>query len=168
MAVAPPLASQSDLAALVEDLDSSSDSPRAGVLLRMASALVRQAAGRTFVVEASDPPVLIADVPEVAWSITLAAAQRAWENPQGTSSTTISIDDFSQTDRLSDAAVAGVELTDLGLLKPTTAGGVGGLGVLSTTRCEPGEFPLDTLWLETTAGGTDYPAFSIDDSILYS
>lgn len=70
------LASPSDLGEFLQ-LSIEEDDARAVLVLRMASAAVCQVAGS--VSDAWE----IDDVPEVAWSVTLAAAARLWANPTG-------------------------------------------------------------------------------------
>lgn len=158
MAVLPALAPVSDLANLVEDFDEAADTARAGLKLRQASALVREAAAQTWMT-ADDPPVLDV-VPEVAWTITLEAAKRGFDNPRGSQSFTI--DDF--TDRLGDAAVTGVYLTEqetalLGKLRASGTNDFGGLQTFSTTR-DIDDALLDTTWVRV-AGEPDDQLFPL-------
>lgn len=143
MAVPLLLASVSDLAALVDDLDlaTTADVTRATVRLRQASALVRDAAGQTWLTE-DDPPVL-ALIPEIAWTITLEAAKRGWDNPSAAGSTTI--DDFTERD-IGTVMLTEDEVARLGRLRPVNASGLGGLGVISTTRDDFDPF-LNTTWI---------------------
>lgn len=70
------LASPSDLGEFLQ-LSIEEDDARAVLVIRMASAAVCQVAGS--VSDAWE----IGDVPEVAWSVTVAAAARLWANPTG-------------------------------------------------------------------------------------
>ncbi|RTL03898.1 MAG: hypothetical protein EKK62_17325 [Acidimicrobiia bacterium] len=70
------LASPSDLGELLQ-LSIDEDDARAVLVIRMASAAVCRVAGS--VSDAWE----IGDVPEVAWTVTLAAAARLWVNPAG-------------------------------------------------------------------------------------
>ncbi|WP_329520512.1 hypothetical protein [Spirillospora sp. NBC_01491] len=75
----PLLATPAELADEVDDA-SVADSPRAVRLLSRASALVRAYTGRTFTDDNGD---LVEPVPDAVHEVVLAAAARAWRNPQG-------------------------------------------------------------------------------------
>jgi hypothetical protein len=163
----PTLASVSDLAALVDHLDGSADQARASVVLKQASGLVRQAAGQPDDPDSTDAWVdgdgNAKPVPVVAWTITLEAAKRGWNNPSGLGSFTI--DDY--TERPGDAAIAGLELTEaelaaLAKLRPSGSTGFGGISVMSTTR-DVADPLLDTTWVRVLGEPDDelfplYPA----------
>lgn len=67
------------------------------------------------VTDAGGTALLEGTIPSRVTAITFEAAARAYRNPQGLTSTTTSIDDWSRTERReggSDATAAGVYLTD--------------------------------------------------------
>lgn len=74
----PPLATADELADEVDD-EAAKTSPRAARLLSRASALVRAYTGQTWV----DDSGALTDVPDAAREVVLAAAARAWRNPEG-------------------------------------------------------------------------------------
>ena len=74
----PALASPSDLAAFLK-VAIDDDDASAELVLRLASAQVRQAANLTWLDDEGD----LADVPEVAFTVCLQAAARGWLNPSG-------------------------------------------------------------------------------------
>jgi hypothetical protein len=79
----PPLATIDEFNALiVGDVKPGDDTDRANALIAAASSLVRFEAGTNWVDEAG----LLTAVPDVAVTITLAAATRAWYNPAQISS----------------------------------------------------------------------------------
>ena len=92
MAAPTPLAEVNDLAGwLGESIAAGADTVRAGWALRMASALVRAEAGRTWLTEAG----ALDDPPEVAVLTTLAAAGRAYVNPDGGTVVSESLEDYN-------------------------------------------------------------------------
>lgn len=79
----PPLATIEEFNALiVGDVKPGDDTDRANALLAAASSLVRFEAGNNWV----DETGALTGVPDVATTITLAAATRAWYNPAGVAS----------------------------------------------------------------------------------
>lgn len=127
------LASTSDLGALLGASIDDSDA-RAVLVLRMASGQVRDAAGLTWET---------GGVPEVAWTVTLAAAARGYSNPTGA--------DDLKTGPFAASFSAGVLLTDeererVAALNPSTPPG------LSSVR-------VKAPW---GASGTHYPGYQYD------
>jgi hypothetical protein len=76
----PALASPSDLAAFL-NVAIDDDDARAALLLRLASSLVRQAAGEAWVDSEGD----LDNPPDVAVTVCLQSAARAWTNPTAAS-----------------------------------------------------------------------------------
>jgi hypothetical protein len=79
----PPLATLADLSArIIGDIAPGDETDRANALLTDASTLVRFEAGADWV----DENGALTDVPDIAVTITLASAVRAWHNPTGAES----------------------------------------------------------------------------------
>jgi hypothetical protein len=116
----PALASPSDLAAFL-NLTIEDDDARAELVLRLASGLVRQAAGQTWVDGGGD----LADVPEVAFAVCLQSAARAWVNPTAASQTS--------TGPFQSSHSSGVMLTDdeREQLAPLSGESIGGLSSIT-------------------------------------
>lgn len=103
---------------------------RAEAVLADTSALVRSAAGKTWV----DVQGVLAGVPDVAITVTLAAARRAWENPSGLASESIGA--YSYT-RGGDAS-GGVYLTEDERRDLRSSASRSGLRTMRTTRDDVG------------------------------
>ena len=137
MARLPALVSLEDLVArLVTEPASGGEEARAQAALDDASTLVRSVAGETWV---DDENELVEDVPDPVQTVVLAAAKRAYLNPEGHAQK--SNDDVSVT-YARDAASGGVFLTAAERDMVITA--VSGtsrpaLWTLRTTRGGPGE-----------------------------
>lgn len=121
------------------------DEPRAEAALADASALVRDEAGKTWMTDGE----LDADIPDRIVSITLAAAKRAYVNPDGVRSE--SIDGYS-TDY--STASPDVYLTSAEKRAIKRAVGSGGVWTLSTTRSDS---ELSTTYLDVDPPGEPIP-----------
>lgn len=129
MAGLPPLASVSDLAAWVGE-DISKTDPRAGAVLRAASALVRDAAGQTWLDESGD---LLDEelIPESAVMITVQAAARSWANPDGYASERLGDYSYQRSgDAESGVYLTATERSTLAGLRPSPRR----IGTIATTR----------------------------------
>jgi hypothetical protein len=82
----PPLASPEDLEARLGVTLAGADLSRAAAALDDASALIRQEAGEDWVDEAQEE---LLGVPDVVTAICLAAASRAFRNPDGATQTSV-------------------------------------------------------------------------------
>lgn len=155
----PPLASVADLANLLHTpLTAPADDARAASLLVASSSLVRAESGSPWVDsngdlvwdETTDSRLLL--VQEVLTSVALAAAARAWNNPDGGTSRTETLGPYTETVRYSEDA-AGVYLTDdeqRAIARAVAAyrgSGSPGLWTLATTR---EDVETDTVFLATT------------------
>jgi hypothetical protein len=124
----PALATADDFAARLGRALTEGEAIQVAALLVDASTLVRRAAGLSWV---DDAEALTDDIPDDVIVITLNAARRAFDNPQG--ATQKSVDDVSVS--YSRASAAGVYLTaeEKSILAGLTGGGQG-LWTISTTR----------------------------------
>ena len=109
---------------------SDEDAPRAEAALEDASALVRAEAGKTWV---DTFGALVADVPDVVVAVTIAAARRAFVNPDML--TAESIADYSSSFA---HATTDVYLTKTERNAVRRAAGRSGLWTLATTRVDVG------------------------------
>jgi hypothetical protein len=125
----PSLAALEDLAARIPGDISEEDYARAEAALADASAMVRTEAGQTWV----DAEGELADVPDVAVAVTIAAARRAFVNPEMLASE--SIQDYSSTfsSPSSDIYLTKQERTALRRIT-----GRSGLWTQATTRSDVG------------------------------
>lgn len=150
----PPLASEADLAAWVGQADALSD-PRAGAVLSAASSLVRAHTGQSW----PDPEVST-PVPDVVQAVVVQVAGRVWSNPDGL--TSVTLDDGT---RRWQPGSTGLMLTDAEkelLAEFSESGRPSGLGVISTTRGEPGGA---TIYVPTgpPPSGPPFPWYSTED-----
>lgn len=136
MAALPALATVEDLADWVDETIAD-DNRRALAVLRHASSRVRTIAGKTWLNEDEDA---VEDVPEDIVGVVVAAAGRAWTNPNGTQSHTI--DDY--TERFFESQPLGVELTEeeKEICRRYNPAGSSGLWTQTTTRWD-GDAPDD-------------------------
>ncbi len=142
----PPLASFEQFAARIPggvDLD---DYARAEAVLQDASALVRLEAGLTWVNVANQ---LAADLPDVAVAVTVAAARRAFVNPDMLASE--SIQDYSSTFSSTSPDIYLTKAERKALRRVT---GRSGLWTLATTRVDTG---ADTPSITSGAFGSSTP-----------
>lgn len=100
----PPLATSEELSARLGHGFDGDEVLRADAILDDASTLVRSEAGFTWV----DEEEALEDVPDVAVTVTLAAAQRAFRNPDGLLGETLG----SYSYRAADGTLPGVYLTE--------------------------------------------------------
>ena len=112
----PSLAAVEDLAARLPGGIAAADEDRAQAVLDDVSALVRAEAETDWV----DDQDALDGVPDVVVTVTLAAARRAWLNPDGKVSETIG----SYSYRAADGATTGVYLTEEEKRLVRRAGGV--------------------------------------------
>lgn len=119
------------------------DQKRAEWALRMASALVRAESGRSWL---DGNGGLLPQIPDQVQLVTLAAAARAYSNPDGGSVVSESIDDYQY--REAEQQEAGVYLTasERALLAPFAGGALAGIGTISTTRGDY-DAPDDLSWI---------------------
>lgn len=129
MAAPTALAEVTDLADWIgEPIEpSSAEGKRAALCLRLASALVRKEAGRTWVKEDGT----LDDPPEEAHMVTLYCASRVFDNREA--QTRGGIDDFQEGWKV-DEAGAYLTVSEKRMLAPFRGGGHGGLGTVATTR----------------------------------
>lgn len=125
----PPLATFDQFDARIPGGIDSEDSTRAEAALQDASALVRAEAGQTWVTDG----VLDADVPDVIVMVTIAAAKRAFVNPDGTASE--SIQDYSRTFASTSSDVYLTKAERNAIRREV---GRSGLWTLATTRADVG------------------------------
>ncbi len=146
----PALAELADLAARIPGGIEEDDEPRAQAALDDASALIRAEAGDDWVTD-GDPPALDTDnLPDVAVTVCLAAARRAFVNPDGV--TQESLDGYSTSYRNDSADVY---LTKAERRLISQAGGRTGIGVMPTTRTSTApDVPYVHLDTEYTDGAT--------------
>lgn len=143
----PPLALVDDFAARTPGGVAASDRDRVEALLKDASTLVRIEAGTTWVNDAGD----LEGVPDVAVVVTIAAARRAFANPDGV--VRESAGSFSQT--LSNAS-PDVYLTVAEKVLVRRAVGRSGVWSLSVTRAESDLLDVPALY-PSYVGGTGAP-----------
>lgn len=124
----PALATAEDFAARLGRSLTVDEAVQVAAYLVDASTLVRRAAGVSWV---DDEEALVDDIPDDAVVITLNAARRAFDNPQGVAQK--SVDDVSVS--YSRAVSGGIYLTaeEKAILSGLTGGGQG-LWTMSTTR----------------------------------
>lgn len=157
MAELPSFATVSDLSDwLGEPIEEGADTKRAEIALRMASMAVRSETRRTWLKPDIVPPVLVDDVPEVVWTVTLLVAARAYDTPE-----TLTFSRFS--DRIDDGQIdRSVKDVGFGLFpseKAMLANVVGGrsstgIGVIHTTRGPVPPIADDLAWW---VNGPDLP-----------
>lgn len=126
----PPLASLEQFDARIPGGVSEEDEARAGAVLEDASTLVRDAAGRTWVDADTGE---LETVPDAVVAVTIAAARRAFVNPDMVSSE--SIQDYSATFA---SASSDIYLTKAERATVRRAAGRSGLWTLGTTRVDVG------------------------------
>lgn len=146
----PALADLADLAARLPGGIGNDDEPRAQAALDDASALIRAETGETWVTD-DDPPTLDA-VPGVAVTICVAAAKRAFVNPDGVAQE--SLDGYSTSYRndSSDVYLTRAERRLLGKLSAV------GLGVQRLTRAdEHGALDTRNVGVGVSATSTEFP-----------
>lgn len=142
----PPLASIEQFDSRLPGGLSTVDGARAEATLEDASALVRAEAGQTWVDDAGE----LTDVPDICVSITLAAAKRAFVNP-----------DMLRSEAIQDYQVAfGSSSPDVYLTKAERdlirrAVGRAGLWTLSTTRSDNAAGDVPSVTAHGWASGVD-------------
>lgn len=152
----PPLASPDDLAARLGIETDELDTARAEAWLADASTLVRDEAGQSFLTAEGD---LIALVPDIVTMITLAAAQRAYENPSNVTQKSTADTSMSFAAR-GDSPVYLTEDECKRLRRLSGAAARGGLFAIQTTR---GPEPCDTGYVPTDTPGVWFPWYSSFD-----
>lgn len=149
----PPLASVQMFAARIPGGVDTADYARAGAVLQDASSLVRAEAGTDWV---DDDDALLDTVPDVVVTVTIAAARRAFANPDMIASE--SIQDYSATFASSSADVY---LTKAERNAVRRAVGRSGLWTLATTRTDvAGDVPSVTGEAWATSPREDYDPLS--------
>lgn len=147
MSAPTPLAGVNDLAEWLGETipEGSADAKRALLCLRMASALVRQEAGKTWLKAGGE----LDSPPDVAVTVTLYCAGRVYENRQA--QTRGGIDDLTESWKVeeSGAYLTVSERRQIASLR----GGMPGLSTIGTTRIDPTEaysglVPTDTPGVE--------------------
>ncbi len=144
----PPLASLEALSLRLGVTLAGAEADRAGAILDDASALVRSEAGREWV----DDEVVLLDVPAVVESVTLAAAYRAFRNPDGVAQT--SLGDASIHYDRGDGQAA-VYLTRDERKAIRRAAGTSAVGAIELTS--PWAMPADTYPVAVSGGGAPIP-----------
>lgn len=134
MAAPAPLAGVDELADWLGEpiVADTPQSKRAMQCLRIASALVRTESGQTWV---GADGSLVDPVPESAVMVTLYCAGRVFDNREA--QTRGGIDDYSEAWKVEESG-AYLTASEKRMLAPFKSSGLRGLGVVSTTRCEPG------------------------------
>lgn len=149
MAAPKPLAGVSELAEwLGEEIAvTSADGKRALQCLRMASVLVRQEAGRTWLTEGGE----LDSPPEAAVMVTLYCAGRVYENREA--QTRGGLDDLSESWKVEEAGayLTASERRQLAGLR----GGVPGLATIGTTRVD--EWVPPSGWVPTDTPDVEFP-----------
>lgn len=125
------------------------DSKRAEKCLRIASVLVREEAGRTWL---TPDNTLDGDVPEAAVMVTLYCAGRVYDNR--TAQTQGGIDDGSGSWKVQEAG-AYLTVSERRMLSPLRAATSGGIGVLATTRQD--SVPASSGWVPTSTPMVEFP-----------
>lgn len=127
----PPLASLGDLQDRLGHPLAESELSRAHAALDDASALVRAVAGQSWLDATTGE---LAEVPDAAVSITLAAARRAFDNPDGYVSETIGDYSYTRAGPSAGGEVGGAYLTEeeRAVLRGMSA--ASGLGTLTVVR----------------------------------
>ena len=152
MAVTPaPLAGVTELADWIgEPIDAeSADGKRALMCLRLASALVRQESGRTWL---EDDGQLVTPVPEQAVMVTVYCASRVFDNREAQIQGGL---DDSQAGWKVEESGAYLTATEKRMLAGFRAAGRTGLGTVATTR---GEGPIaGTGWVPTDTPSVYFP-----------
>lgn len=125
------------------------DHKRAEQCLRIASVLVREESGRTWLSEAG---VLQSPVPDAAVMVTLYCAGRVYENR--IAQTQGAIDDGSGSFKVEEAG-AYLTASERRMLSPLRRSRSGGLGVVATTRQD--SRPVSDGWVPTPTPGVEFP-----------
>lgn len=138
------LAEVEDLADWIgEPITSDADQKRAGMCLRIASALVRAESGKTW----DDAP----NPPEVAFMVTLYCASRVFENREA--ETQSGVDDWQSSQKVLEAG-AYLTASERRMLSSLNRSQFGGLGTVSTTRAE---IPEVNGWVPTDTPDVKFP-----------
>lgn len=148
--VAPtPLAGVGELAEWLGEAiaENSTDGKRALNCLRMASVLVRQEAGRSWLKEGGE----LDSPPEAAVMVTLYCAGRVYENREA--QTRGGLDDLNESWKVEEAGayLTASERRQLAGLR----GGIPGLGTVRTTRVDEWERPPG--WVPTGTPDVEFP-----------
>ena len=149
----PLLASLEAFEARIPGGISAGDAARASAALEDASSLVRDVAGKTWVTD----DVLDDDVPDGIVSVVIAAAKRAFINPDGVRAE--SIDNFSTTYATSSPDVY---LTTTERQRVRQLCGKTGLWTQPTTRCE---IETDTVYVDVVPEGEPFPLLARGDIV---
>lgn len=142
----PSLATVEDLAARLPGGIATADEDRAQAVLDDVSALIRAEAETDWL----DDEGALDDVPDVVVTVTLAAARRAWLNPDGKVSETIG----SYSYRVGDAGGVGVMLTEEEKRLVRRAGGVVAAAV-ANVELNPDTTITDLVYADVE--GSDWP-----------
>lgn len=149
MATPKPLAGVTELADWLGETitEASAEYKRALLCLRMASALVRTEASKTWL----KPDGELDSPPESAVMVTLYSASRAFENREA--QTRGGIDDLNESWKVEEAGVylTASERRQVGSLK----GGIAGLSTIGTTRVDEMQDPSG--YVPTGTPGVDFP-----------
>lgn len=148
----PALATSDALASRLADGIPEGAERRAQALLEDASTLVRSTAGLTWVDAEGE---LIADIPDLARLVVLAAAKRAFENPKGVRSETAGPFTVQHANRDGDLVwLTDAEVAQLGALRTKPR-----LWTQSTTRCE---VETGALYADVDPAGSKLPWLARD------
>ena len=129
--------------------EGTADAKRAEACLRVASALVRSEAGRTWLDEEGH----LNDVPEEAVMVALYCAGRVYSNRDG--QTRMGIDDYTEAWKVEEAG-AYLTASEKRMLAPLSASAFGSLGVIGTTRGDVIGRPSGG-WVPTGTPGVEFP-----------
>lgn len=141
------LASKQELADWVgEPITSDSDTKRAGLCLRIASALVRAEAGRTW-----DPENTGETVPEAAQMVTLYCASRVYENREAENQS--GVDNWQASRQVMEAG-AYLTASEKRLIAQLNKPRHGGLGTVATTKQE---HHTPSGWVPTGTPEVEFP-----------
>lgn len=151
MASPETLASVSDLAEFIDETiaTGSGDEKRARWCLRLASSLVREETGRTWL---DDTGHVADDVPEAAVTVTVYCAARVYDNPQAL--TTSNIDDRDEGFKVQEAGayLTASERRMLSRIGASASGG--GMWSVTTQRDAP---PATTGLVPTGTPDVEFP-----------
>ncbi len=151
-APATTLAGVSDLGDWLNEViaDDSADAKRAVLCLRLASALVRNETGRTFL---NPDGTLVDPIPDDVQLVTLYCAGRVYDNREA--QTTGGVDDATEGWKVDESGAYLTASEKRMLTSYRTSSTFGGLGTVSTTRMP--DRPATAGWVPTPTDGVLFP-----------
>lgn len=140
---------------LTEPISETEDVRRAELALRMASVAVRAETHRTWLDTTTDTPTVVADLPEVVWTVTLLCAARIYDTPEILTFTRFSdrVDD-GQIDRSVSESGFGLYSSEKAMLASVVGSTKRGIGTIPTVRGDAPVFQDDYAWW---VNGPDIP-----------